>query len=303
VRTLTRVIVIEALVICLFPSQLLGQRFLSFPLADSSSPVFHGWYYDLTWYHGAIDYKAAVGTPVFASADGIAMSSSQPPVATKDTYGTFVLVKHPNGFSTLYAHLSAVAPGIASFPSDQRSNSTFGSWTPVKRGDLIGFVGNSGTTYDHLHFEAAENNVGTYTGHVQGRVDPYDLNGTATSYPPAGAKFNGCGPNFLWLTCPVPSSFPLLVISTATCAEGGSCSSPQGTTFKFFGVGFTFSGVVHRFIQDVSGTNTELLPLLSADRSGQISWSFTSSCATVAGSYSIFAIDSTTGKQRTRSRR
>src|SRR6266446_7896368 len=97
----------------IFPASLAAQPFLAFPLPGTSISVYHGWYYnDLyndTSYHGAVDYIVPRNTPILAAADGIAMTSSQPSDPTKDTYGAFVLVKHANGFSSLYAHLSSAA--------------------------------------------------------------------------------------------------------------------------------------------------------------------------------------------------
>jgi hypothetical protein len=137
------------------------------------------------------------------------MASSQPfnpKNPGKDTYGTFVLIKHVNGFSTLYAHLSSSASGITVFSTDDRYNAEFASWTPVRKGDVIGFVGLSGvvtTGRSHLHFEVARNTLGTYSGHVAGRVDPYDIRQVALFYPPSGPKFTSCGQNFFWKACPL----------------------------------------------------------------------------------------------------
>jgi len=183
-----------------------AQQFLDFPLLEKSVPVWHGWLYDDDSYHGAVDYVQPLRTPVLAAADGIAMASSQPMDSTKDTYGSFVLIKHANSFSTLYAHLDAVASNIKAYGPEERRNSDFSSWTTIKRGDVIGYVGLSGvvtTKRSHLHFEAAYNPDGTYSGHIAGRVDPYDLYDVGTFYPPSGPKFSSCGENFHWLNCPI----------------------------------------------------------------------------------------------------
>src|SRR5713226_8710532 len=191
-----------------------AQHSLSFPLNDSSLPVWHGWLYDDGSPHNGIDYKEPLGTPVLAADDGIAMSAVQPlnpSMPGKDVYGRFVLIQHANGLSTLYAHLSASADTIFSTPN--RYDRNFALWTPVKKGDVIGFVGASGvvtTQVVHLHFEAAINPQGDYTGHVLNKADPYAIKNVALYYPPSGPRFTICGLNFLWLTCPIAPSAPIM---------------------------------------------------------------------------------------------
>ena len=114
---------------------LFGQQFLGFPLSDTSVSVHHGWFFDNGDNHYGIDYIQPLGTPVLAAADGKAMASTQPPDPSKDAYGLFVLIKHANGYSTLYAHLSGIAPAIspALFPHQDRWNSSFNLWVPVNQ--------------------------------------------------------------------------------------------------------------------------------------------------------------------------
>lgn len=84
--------------------------------------------------HNGIDYAAAHGTPVRATADGSVAFAG-----VRGGYGNLVEVQHPNGYSTRYAHLS----GIAVRPNQ-----------PVRQGDLVGYVGASGlATGPHLHYE------------------------------------------------------------------------------------------------------------------------------------------------------
>lgn len=90
--------------------------------------------------HRGLDIAAPVGTPVFAAEDGkvIAVDNNDRSSWRKYQYGKYVLIEHPNNLTTLYAHLSkwAVQKGET-----------------VKRGDLIGYVGNTGySTGPHLHF-------------------------------------------------------------------------------------------------------------------------------------------------------
>jgi len=87
-------------------------------------------------FHNAIDLRARpVGQPLYAAADGSIM-------ATGDNgsvqYGKYIVIAHNNNLNTLYAHLSrfAVSEGDT-----------------VKRGDLIGYSGNTGFSFaPHLHF-------------------------------------------------------------------------------------------------------------------------------------------------------
>jgi murein DD-endopeptidase MepM/ murein hydrolase activator NlpD len=88
--------------------------------------------------HNGLDLTAPHGTPVYASADGY-VTLAKPNAG----YGNVIFVHHGFGFETRYAHLS-------------RYNVSEGQ--TVKRGDLIGFVGNTGTsTNDHLHYEVVFN--------------------------------------------------------------------------------------------------------------------------------------------------
>ncbi|NLT24125.1 MAG: M23 family metallopeptidase [Syntrophorhabdus sp.] len=86
--------------------------------------------------HRGIDYVAATGTPVSALGDGVVSFSGR-----RGGYGKLVIIRHRNGYSTWYGHLSSVAKGI-------RNGSR------VEQGDIIGRVGSTGlATGPHLHFE------------------------------------------------------------------------------------------------------------------------------------------------------
>jgi murein DD-endopeptidase MepM/ murein hydrolase activator NlpD len=88
--------------------------------------------------HYGVDITAPKGTPVYATSDG-AISRKQ----TYSGYGMCVLIEHGYSYETLYAHLSkrVVKPG-----------------QKVKRGELIGYVGNTGLSIGaHLHYEVLRN--------------------------------------------------------------------------------------------------------------------------------------------------
>lgn len=91
-------------------------------------------------FHDGYDIANEMGTPVFASADGIVKSTG-----FMQNYGISVVIEHPeNGLETIFAHLS----NYSVYP-DKR----------IKRGDLVGSIGNSGkSTGPHLHYEIRENN-------------------------------------------------------------------------------------------------------------------------------------------------
>lgn len=90
--------------------------------------------------HNGLDIGTPIGTPVFAAGDGrvIASDNNDRSSFKKYQYGNYILIEHADNFATLYGHLSKrlVTAG-----------------TNVKRGDLIGYSGNTGySTGAHLHF-------------------------------------------------------------------------------------------------------------------------------------------------------
>jgi murein DD-endopeptidase MepM/ murein hydrolase activator NlpD len=85
--------------------------------------------------HGGVDLAGPLGTPVYATADGIVARSEW----NNGGYGNLVEINHGQGIETRYGHLSRLIarPG-------QR----------VRRGDLIGLMGSTGrSTGSHLHYE------------------------------------------------------------------------------------------------------------------------------------------------------
>ncbi|MDZ4319322.1 MAG: M23 family metallopeptidase, partial [Phenylobacterium sp.] len=85
--------------------------------------------------HGGVDIAAPLGTGVYVAAEGSVLRTGYDPAG----YGRFVEIRHPNGMTTLYGHLSRldVASGDA-----------------VEAGARIGLVDSTGrSTGPHLHFE------------------------------------------------------------------------------------------------------------------------------------------------------
>ncbi|KPM31141.1 peptidase M23 [Croceitalea dokdonensis DOKDO 023] len=85
--------------------------------------------------HWGMDFTAPRGTPIFATGDGEVTRADN----NSSGYGKHIRIDHGYGYMSLYAHLS-------------KYNVTKGQ--KVKRGDLIGFVGNTGRSEaPHLHYE------------------------------------------------------------------------------------------------------------------------------------------------------
>lgn len=89
--------------------------------------------------HTGVDFSASIGTPVKASLLGIVSGTGNTDLARGcASYGKWVMIKHPNGISTLYAHLSLIV-----VKKDQE----------VSTGEILGYSGNTGySTGPHLHF-------------------------------------------------------------------------------------------------------------------------------------------------------
>jgi murein DD-endopeptidase MepM/ murein hydrolase activator NlpD len=93
-----------------------------------------------TEFHKGLDIATRMGKEIVATAEGFVMEAGY---HTDD--GNIVKIDHGRGFSTAYAHLSKIAVGPG---------------TRVKRGDLIGYVGDTGrSTGSHLHYAVYINKV------------------------------------------------------------------------------------------------------------------------------------------------
>jgi murein DD-endopeptidase MepM/ murein hydrolase activator NlpD len=86
--------------------------------------------------HTGVDWATAFGTPIFAAGNGVVEKAER-----ESGYGKYIMVKHNNGYETLYGHMSAFAKGME--PGKQ-----------VRQGQVIGFVGSTGhATGPHVHYE------------------------------------------------------------------------------------------------------------------------------------------------------
>jgi murein DD-endopeptidase MepM/ murein hydrolase activator NlpD len=118
------------------PSSIPKGRVLSWPL-DSilvTSPYGPRW----NSFHRGTDFRASVGTPVKAVADGTVLGAGNTDLSCpKASFGQWILIEHSNGLATTYAHLSLIKVG----KGDR-----------VVRGSIIGYSGNTGSsTGPHLH--------------------------------------------------------------------------------------------------------------------------------------------------------
>ncbi len=87
--------------------------------------------------HNAVDIASDCGTEIRASAEGMVNETSLG--LWNGGYGHYILISHPNGTKTRYAHLNKVLVSVG-----QR----------VKKGELIGTMGETGNaTGCHVHFE------------------------------------------------------------------------------------------------------------------------------------------------------
>lgn len=106
---------------------------ISSPFGERIHPV-----YGKKSFHKGIDLAAPNGTPIYATADGVVAFAG-----VCNGYGNFIKLNHQNGYKTGYAHMSSMVV---------KTNDK------VKKGDLIGYVGSTGTsTGNHLHYEVYYN--------------------------------------------------------------------------------------------------------------------------------------------------
>ncbi len=95
--------------------------------------------YKIRKFHYGVDFTAPKGTPIYATGNGTIKLTKRSRIG----YGNEIIIDHGFGYQTLYGHMT-------------RFNVKKGD--KVKRGDIIGFVGNTGTsTAPHVHYEVHKN--------------------------------------------------------------------------------------------------------------------------------------------------
>ena len=119
----------------LFPVSLNGYQCMTSPYGYRVHPIS-----GVTRLHNGVDLAAVTGTPIFASKSGVVTTAC---IGWGNGYGNHVVINHGDGFSTLYAHQSALNVYEGQI---------------VSQGDVIGYVGSTGnTTGPHLHFTVFKN--------------------------------------------------------------------------------------------------------------------------------------------------
>ncbi len=95
--------------------------------------------YKIKQFHYGMDFTAPIGTKVYATGDGVVKDVQ----SIGGGYGRWIMIDHGFDYKTMYAHLSGFNVKVGE---------------QVKRGQVIGYVGNSGTsTGPHLHYEVHKN--------------------------------------------------------------------------------------------------------------------------------------------------
>lgn len=95
--------------------------------------------YKTVKFHAGLDFTAPQGTPIYATANGVVRTSGN----LGNGFGNHVVINHGYGYETLYGHM---------FRIKVRSGER------IKRGEIIGWVGNTGkSTGPHCHYEVHKN--------------------------------------------------------------------------------------------------------------------------------------------------
>jgi murein DD-endopeptidase MepM/ murein hydrolase activator NlpD len=97
--------------------------------------------YKISKFHYGMDFTAPLGTDVYATGNGVVIGVLQ----SKRGLGNHIIIDHGFGYTSIYAHLSDFNVRVGQ---------------KVQRGDVIGYVGNTGQSVaNHLHYEVKVNGV------------------------------------------------------------------------------------------------------------------------------------------------
>ncbi len=94
--------------------------------------------YKYVKFHAGMDFTANIGTRIYATGDGVVETAEY-----NSGYGNHIILKHGYGYETLYGHMEKIVVRLGQ---------------KVKRGELIGLVGNTGLSAGpHVHYEVHKN--------------------------------------------------------------------------------------------------------------------------------------------------
>jgi murein DD-endopeptidase MepM/ murein hydrolase activator NlpD len=92
-------------------------------------------------HHMGLDFTAPIGTPIYATADGVVKDAG----FNTGGFGNRVVIGHGFGYETLYGHMYKIKARVGE---------------KVKRGEVIGYVGNTGkSTGPHCHYEVHRSGI------------------------------------------------------------------------------------------------------------------------------------------------
>jgi murein DD-endopeptidase MepM/ murein hydrolase activator NlpD len=108
-----------------------SEGLITSPFGDRNHPLLN-----TVRTHTGVDWGAPMGTPIFASGNGVIET-----IGWEGGYGKYIRIRHANGYETAYGHMSAFARNL-----DEGSR--------VRQGQVIGYVGSTGlSTGSHVHYE------------------------------------------------------------------------------------------------------------------------------------------------------
>ena len=144
----------------LFPATNYPQQYFQWPVKVKVGLVANFGELRPNHYHMGLDIRTdqKVNVPVYAAADGYIAKVKVEPFG----FGQCIYINHPNGFTTLYAHLNQFNPALDKYVKEQQYKQK--KWAvfidipadlfPVKKGDFIALSGSMGGSQGpHVHFE------------------------------------------------------------------------------------------------------------------------------------------------------
>ena len=126
---------------------IITQYFGNTPFSSKNPQVYNG------SGHNGIDFGTKVGTPIYTAAPGVVLGTGNTDTACNGvSYGKWVLVKHGNGLTSLYAHLSVIGVSKGEVLTSRQQ---------------VGLSGNTGySTGPHLHFTVYASDAVQITNYV-----------------------------------------------------------------------------------------------------------------------------------------